>query len=87
MTRAAAFGLPWIALMAISVTLAYAMSMAVTNGLSTTAQADGPVPTVIDRPVGSEACVNSAWVVYVGQNTWIPDAREPCRSETTVADH
>jgi predicted ABC-type sugar transport system permease subunit len=86
--RAAALGLPWLVVMAISVTVAYAMTMALRSGPSTSAQAAESAPMVIARATGSEACVTSGWMVYVGLNSWIhdPSTADPCRSETTTAD-
>ena len=86
MARAVALGLPWLAMMAISVAVAYAMNVALTSGVSTTAQAIDPVSTVIGRPVGSVECINGARFVYIGANSFILDPGERCRSETTAAD-
>jgi hypothetical protein len=86
MARAVAFGLPWLAVMAISVTVAYAMNMALTSGTSTTARAVDPVSTAFARPVGSVECINGARMVYLGANSSIRDPSESCRSDSTAAD-
>jgi hypothetical protein len=86
MARAAAVGLPWLAVMAVSVGLGYGMDVAVTSGVSMTTPAQETVSDVIARPAGSEGCISHGWIVYVGLNTWIPDPSRPspCRDERTV---
>ena len=86
MARAAAVGLPWLAVMAVSVGLAYGMDVAVPSGVSRTTPAEETVSDVIARPAGSEGCISHGWIVYVGLNTWIPDPNRAafCRDESTV---
>jgi hypothetical protein len=71
MTRAAAVGLPWIAVMAVSVGLAYGMDVAVTSGVSVTTPAEESVSGVIARPDStgfetsrSQEC-RKAWLSHV----------------------
>jgi hypothetical protein len=82
--RAATCGMPWIVVMAISVTVAYALTLALRSGLSTSPQAGESVPMVIARATDSEVCVSSDRMVYIGLNSWIrdPSGGEPCRRET-----
>ncbi len=80
--RALSFGLPWLVVMAISVTIAYGMSLALTGGASTTTRGDASVRIATDRPVGGAAAGGEGWVVYLGNNCWIPDPREQCASKT-----
>jgi hypothetical protein len=87
--RAVSLGLPWLAVMAISATMAYGMNMVMTSGVPIATRADKSVSIVSARPVGSDASVSGAWSVYVGRNCWIPDPSglEPCVTETSTADH
>jgi hypothetical protein len=86
MARAAAVGLPWLAVMAVSVGLGYGMDIAVTSGVSMTTPAEESASDVIARPDGSEGCVSDGWMIYVGLNSWMHDPSRPasCRVESTV---
>jgi hypothetical protein len=86
MARAAAVGLPWIAVMAVSVGLGYSMDVAVTSGVSVTTPAEESVSGVIARPNGSEGCLSHGWMIYVGLGTWLPDPSRAafCRDESSV---
>jgi len=89
MRRALVMGLPWLAVMALSIAIVYGMSMVATNAVSTSTRTGGPAPTMVARPNGSTASSSGRWIVYVGQNCWLPDPSglEPCRSETAAGDH
>lgn len=78
--RYGSLSLPWLTVMAISVVMAFGLSMVVTGGLSTTRRAEESPVMSNARPGGSEA----SWVTYVGQNCWLPDpsGREACVSGT-----
>jgi hypothetical protein len=84
MARAASLGLSWLAAMAISVSLAYAMNMLVTHGVSTANRAAEPVPIMKAPPVGNEA----AWITDVGTGCWLPDpsGRMSCSSESSQSN-
>jgi len=86
MARAAAVGLPWIAVVAVSVGLGYGMDVAATSGVSMTTPAEESVSDVIARPDSIEGCVSNGWMVYVGLGTWLPDPSRAafCRDESTV---
>jgi hypothetical protein len=87
MARAAALGLPWLGVMAVSVGLGYGVDVALTRGVSITTPAEESVSSVIARPEGSEGCVNNGWMVYVGLGTWLPDPNRAafCRDESTTS--
>jgi hypothetical protein len=89
MRRALVMGLPWLALMALSIAITYGMSMVATNAVSASAQSGGPVPTMVARPNGSTPPSTGNWIVYVGPNCWLPDPSglEACKSETASGDH
>ena len=78
MVRVASSGLPWLAVMAASVSLGYGLDVAVTRGVSTTVRAEESVASAIaetaSQPVTNEACITShRWMVYIGLNSWIAD--------------
>lgn len=78
--RVASLGLPWLAVMAASLSLGYGLNVAVALGLSTTARAGeavaSPIAETGTRPVTNETCsTSSGWMVYVGMNSWITDPR------------
>ena len=84
--RGAALVLPWLAVLAVSASIASGMTAAVTGG-----EVAGPrqiVTTVVDRPADSEACDTTSWTLYVGLNTWIPAPRSvaPCAEGTMEGD-
>jgi hypothetical protein len=84
MKRAALLVLPWLAVIAITVTAAYGMTSAVTNGVSAAAPTNAPVQveTAHTGNIG-------AWTTQVGPNCWLPDPSglEPCASGTPAVDH
>jgi hypothetical protein len=82
--RAPGFGLAWLAPIAISVAIAYGLSLALTTEVSTTTRGDASVQMTTARPVGGAAAGGDAWVTYVGNNCWLPDpsGQEPCVSQT-----
>lgn len=86
MARAATLGSPWLILIGFSVSIAWALNSALTGNIPTTTEPTVPVPTVVALPVASQACSEGAWMVYVGQGTWIPDPRRPCLWETEATD-
>jgi hypothetical protein len=77
-TALATLGAPWLATMAISVGIACALCLAMTGGVTTTVHATDSVQSVRVQPVGSEVCVNGVRMVYIGQNSWIPDQNGAC---------
>jgi hypothetical protein len=86
MARAATLGSPWLVVVGFSATIAWALNSALTGLVPTAHEATEPEPTVIARPAGSQACGDGAWMVYVGQGTWIPDPRRPCLLEASATD-
>jgi hypothetical protein len=87
LARAVSLGLPWLAVAAISATMAYGISTALTSGVSTVTRANESVPIVTARPIGAEASNGGNWSVYVGPNCWLPDPSglETCGSQSTVS--
>ena len=79
-------GLPWLAVVAISLSVAYGMNMVVASGVAATTRADSSTPIVNARPVGSD--VGSSWVVHAGPNCWLPDPSglQSCTRPATGAD-
>jgi hypothetical protein len=69
-----------------SVTIAWAVNAALTGSVPTSAEASDPIPTAVTRSAASPACGDGAWMVYVGQGTWIPDPRRPCLWERAAMD-
>jgi hypothetical protein len=84
--RAATFGLPWFVVIAFSATVAWALNTALTGIVPTPAEATQPLPALVARSAAGEAYVHRASVAYIGQGNWIPDLREPCRTEAAPAD-
>lgn len=76
--RAATLGWPWLAVMAFSATISWALTTALAGRLPEVTE---PAPTVVAGAVASDACVNNAWLVYIGQGNWIRDPFHPCKSE------
>jgi len=90
MGRAFQLGLPWLVVMAISCAIAYGTSVAVMSPRSTSTGSAASVPTVFDRPVGSQQSSNgNNWILQVGPNCWLPDPSGlmRCPSPTTASDH
>ena len=86
MARAATLGSPWLVVMAISATIAWALNSALTGSVPSTEEATEPVPTVVAQPVASHACSDGTWMIYVGLGSWIPDPRRPCLWEAPATD-
>jgi ABC-type sugar transport system substrate-binding protein len=88
MARGAALTLPWLAVLAISASVAYGATMALTGG--GLVEPHQVVTTVIDAPASSEGCDNMkrGWMVYVGLNTWIPVSNRggPCAQGTITSE-
>jgi len=76
--RASAVILPWLGVMAVSVIVAYALTRTATAVNMPYIVTPSSTSSNVDEVVGRQACVNNAWVVYIGANTWLPDARVPC---------
>lgn len=87
MARGAALTLPWLAVLAISASVAYGATIALTGG--GLVEPHQVVTTVIDAPASTEACdVTSGGMVYVGLNTWIPISTRvgPCAHGTRSSE-
>jgi hypothetical protein len=87
--QGARWGLPWLGVLAVSASVAYAMTVPLAGGLSaadapttiTVAQAPAVRPAAFDRFSSDEACDTSGGrTLYVGLNSWIPAAPKlaPC---------
>jgi hypothetical protein len=86
LVRGARWGLPWLGLVAISVSVAYAMTVAVAGGTSTGDAASTSVvgqvpaqelafavPGSAAPPAAAAACdTGGGRLLYVGLNSWIP---------------
>jgi hypothetical protein len=83
--RSVRWGLPWLTLLAISASLAYAMTVAIAghasagDALTTIAavHASATTPAAI-HPRGEGCDTSAGRMQYVGLNTWIPAA--PCQN-------
>jgi hypothetical protein len=70
MVRAAALALPWLAVVTVSVSLAYGMDVAMTSGVSTSTSIGESVSTEAEHSHLSQDCATQP--LYVGQNSWVP---------------
>jgi hypothetical protein len=78
----ARWGLPWIAIMALSASLSYAMNVAVGGGTTTQSlEGGGSAPVKVDA-----SCDTRGGSQYVGLNTWIstPPGWTGCIAEGLV---
>jgi hypothetical protein len=73
MARAAWWGLPWFAALAISASAVYGMAAAVAGGESVAGRTE-TVTTAVDGPVNSETCDarSAAMLLNAVSNGWIP---------------
>ena len=73
--RGVRWGLPWIGLMAVSTSLAYAMNVLVGGGMSAPGvESNGSAPATLDA-----SCDSRGGAQYIGLNTWIPTLPESKR--------
>ena len=74
MARVACWGLPWLALLAVSASAAYGMSAAVAGADSPTSKGEATT-SAIDGPVSSGPCdTTSAWLLQNAvANGWMPN--------------
>jgi len=93
--RCARWGLPWLCVLAISVTVAFGMTLALSGGdapmwsagagatpsveLPPVESATGTTP--MDRSAKDDPCATRGPKLYLGLGTWIHDPSVPCREE------
>ena len=82
MIRGVGWGLPWLSVLVISTSVAYALTVAIAGAaghapaqavVPARPAATGTTPSAIDSLGASEVCdTTGARLLYVGLNSWIP---------------